>query len=272
MAEASALVASLGMYDYPWIAQANDTLWAAIAGRLRAAGVAAPLTLFRDGELDQIWRDPRLIFGQTCGYPYVKQLRGKTMVVAAPVYAFDGCQGASHVSMIVANRHSGRRQLADFAGACAAINARDSNSGMNLFRATIAPLAQARPFFGQVVVTGSHEASLAAVSAGAADIAAVDCVSLALLQRGRPEMMQNIQILGRSPRSPTLPFIMSAELAGTHRDAIRDALFAALDDPALAHARAAIGLAGAMALSDSDYDRVIAIERAAIASGYPVLA
>ena len=38
-------------------------------------GVDAPLGLTRNGEIDAEWRDPNLLFGQTCGYPYRKALQ-----------------------------------------------------------------------------------------------------------------------------------------------------------------------------------------------------
>ena len=69
----------------------------------------------------------------------------------------------------------------NFAARRPALNAHDSNTGMNLFRAAIAPIAGGAPFFRAVVVTGSHEASVAAVAEGRADLAAIDCVSFALL-------------------------------------------------------------------------------------------
>jgi ABC-type phosphate/phosphonate transport system substrate-binding protein len=266
-----ALVASLDMYDFPWTASAHDALWAAMAGHLRAAGIDAPTRLSRGADSARIWRDPGLIFGQTCGYPYITQLRGAARLVATPIYTFSGCEGPAHGSAIVVNRQARRGALADYAGTCAAINARDSNTGMNLFRATIAPLARARPFFGRVLVTGSHEASLEAVASAEADITAIDEVSVALLRRGRPELNLRIARIAYSPRAPSLPFIISAALAGTHLDAVRAALFATLEDPALADSRRAIGLAGAKVLEDSDYDSIAAIEEQAIAAGYPVL-
>jgi len=222
-----ALVASLGMYDFPWTAKANDALWTALADRLRAAGIDAPSGLARGADLHETWRDPRLILGQTCGYPYVATLRGRVALVATPIYAFAGCQGAWHRSFLLAGKRQARRSLADFAGARAALNARDSNSGMNLFRAMIAPLAHGRPFFGKVIVT---------------------------------------------PVTPALPFIMSADLAQSHLSAVRAALFATLDDPALAAARKTLGLVGAEIFDDADYDRVAQIERDAIALHYEELA
>jgi ABC-type phosphate/phosphonate transport system substrate-binding protein len=265
-------VASLGMYDFPWTAQANDALWMAISERLRRAGVAAPRSLSRGADLHHLWRSKNLVFAQTCGYPYVANLRGKVSLIATPIYAFPGCEGASHGSVIVANKRRSRSSLADFVGARAAVNARDSNTGMNLFRATIAPLAHGRPFFERVLVTGSHEASLAAVCNDEADIAAIDCVSFALLQQGRPELTQNIEAIAGSPRAPGLPFIISAGLAASYVNAIRAALFATLKDPALEAARKTIGLVGAEILGDADYNRVARIENDAIAAGYPSLA
>jgi ABC-type phosphate/phosphonate transport system substrate-binding protein len=259
------------MYDFPWTREANDALWAALAGRLRANGIDAPAHLTREADLHELWRSPGLIFGQTCGYPYVTALRASVALVATPAYRFAGCQGASHRSFLIANKARARRGLGDFAGARAAVNALDSNSGMNLFRATIAPLAQGRSFFAEVIVTGSHAASLAAVSEGQADLAAIDCVSFALLRNGRPDLMQSVEVIAESPPSPALPFIMSAAFAKSHLSALREALFATLTDPALAGALKILGLVGAEVLGDADYERIAQIERDAIAAGYPAL-
>jgi len=199
-------------------------------------------------------------------------LRASATLIATPVYAFAGCRGPAHRSFVVASKQRARRNLANFAGARAAVNALDSNTGMNLFRATIAPLARGRSFFGQVIATGSHAASLAAVSEGTADLAAIDCVSFALLRRGRPDLTQGVEVVARTPLSPAPPFILSAGLARSHLSAVRAALLATLEDPALAGPRDALGLAGAAILGDAEYQRVAEIERRAIAAGYPVLA
>jgi ABC-type phosphate/phosphonate transport system substrate-binding protein len=265
-------IAALPMYDFPWTAWANDALWAAIAVRLHEAGVAAPKKLTRRPDLDAQWRSPGLVFGQTCGYPYVRRLNRAVALVAAPDYAFPGCEGASHRSFIIRRASDPRRALAEFRGATAGLNAQDSNTGMNLFRAAIAPIAGGAPFFRAVVVTGSHEASVAAVAEGVADLAAIDCVSFALLARGRPELAGRVAIVAESPRSPSLPFIASGRLAASAIDAVRQALFAALADPALAEARATLGLESAREASPADYGRVAEIEREAVAMGYSRLA
>jgi ABC-type phosphate/phosphonate transport system substrate-binding protein len=265
------LVASLGMYDGDFMSDANRRLWGAIGGYLRRAGVEAPEAL-DPSEPREIWTNPGLIFGQTCGYPYITALRGRVSLIATPIYDFDGCDGPRHCSFVVASDKSRNRSLASFAGARAAINARDSNTGMNLFRGLLAPIARGRRMFDEVLVTGSHAASLAAVGGGEADIAAIDCVSYGFLRRGRPELFDGVAVIARTQATPGLPFVINAELGRSLVTALRVALFAALSDPALTEERQALGLKGAAILTDADYASVEEIERAAAALGYSELA
>jgi ABC-type phosphate/phosphonate transport system substrate-binding protein len=266
------LVASLPMYDFPWIAAANDALWGSIAARLAEAGVQGLPKLTRGGDLAALWRNPGLIFGQTCGYPYVTALKETVALIAAPEYSFPGCEGVLHRSFIIRRADDPRQALGEFRAAAAALNAHDSNTGMNLFGATISPFALRAPFFSSVVLTGSHEASVIAVAEGDADLASLDCVSFALLERGRPEVVKRVAIVAESPLSPCLPFIASASLPAPTIEAVREALFAALADPDLAEARATLGLKGARIVAPADYDRVMEIERDAAAMGYAELA
>ena len=195
-------------------------------------------------------------------------LKDAVTLIATPEYSFPGCEGASHRSFIIRRASDPRRALGEFRGAVAALNAHDSNTGMNLFRATIAPIAGGAPFFSSIVVTGSHEASVAAVAEGQADLASIDCVSFALLGRGRPELIERVAIVAESPLSPCLPFIASASLPAPTIAAVREALFAALADPNLAETRADARPQGRAAVTPADYDRVIEIERDAAARGY----
>ena len=266
------MIACLPMYDFPWTAAANDALWEALAVRLRAAGVNAPMRLTRGRSPMEQWRDPALILGQTCGYPYWTALRDHVVVLATPLYLAEGCEGRDHCSFIIARRDDPRHELPAFRGAVAAINARDSNSGMNLFRAAVAPLAKRQPFFSQVIETGAHAKSLAAVADGIADLAAIDCVTFALLQQGEPALVDRVRTIAHSPSSPALPFIASAVLAPDVVAAIRRALLATLDDPALAPTLAALGIGGAAEITPHAYARVEELARLAKDAGYPELA
>ena len=219
-----------------------------------------------------LWRHPSLVFGQTCGYPYATGLKDAVTLIATAEYSFPGCEDACHRSFIIRRVSDPRRALDEFRGTVAALNAQDSNTGMNLFRATIAPIAGGTPFFRAIRLTGSHEASVSAVADGYADLASIDCVSLALLKRGRPDLIERVVVVAESPLSPCLPFIASGSLPASTTTAVCEALFAALDDPDLAEARAGLGLKGARVAAPADYDRLIEIEREAASTGYGRLA
>jgi ABC-type phosphate/phosphonate transport system substrate-binding protein len=259
------MIAALPMYDFPWVRAATDQLWALVRDSLRAQGIAAPESLTRAGDLQDIWADKGLLLGQTCGYPYWTRLRREAEVVAAPIYGFAGCEGPTHRSFLIARRDDARATLAEFRGDRAAVNGFDSNSGMNLFRAEVAPLAEGKPFFADVVETGSHAQSVAAVVEGRADVAAIDCVTYALLARGASQLVAATKIIGETQASPALPFIVSRALAPETRAAVRRAL---RDLPPIAE----LGLVGVAFLPESAYARVAEIEREAAELGYPRLA
>jgi ABC-type phosphate/phosphonate transport system substrate-binding protein len=259
------------MYEVPWTAPALDAVWGWMGSFLRERGVAAPARLSRDLTLDATWRSRELLFGQTCGYPYRHALSDLVELIATPAYAFEGCDGPRHGSFIVVRRDDRRSDLAEFRGSRAAINGRDSNTGMNLFRAALAPSAQGARFFAEVVVTGAHAASLAAVVAGTSDIAAVDCVTFGLLAQGRPALVADVRVFARTPLSPGLPFIASLALPVEQRAVVREALFAALAEPSLSEAWMALGVVGAEILPPEAYERIDELKAGAAALGYAEL-
>ena len=266
------MIASLGMYDPRWLQHANSTLWAAIAERLRNAGLSGvPDRLTRDRRLDSIWAAPDLLLAQTCGYPLTTRLGDAVTVVATPIYQAPGCEGAWHRSALIVRCYDPATGLAALAGRRAAINARDSNTGMNLLRAAVAPLAHAGRFFGAVVETGAHARSVAAVIAGRADVAAIDAVTLALLRDRYPTIDRRIRVLDWTAATPGLPLITAAGQPEATSAALRTALAEVLSDPALAATRAALRLVGATVLDRRDYDAVLSLERQAREHRYPQL-
>lgn len=255
---------SLGMYDGPELAAANDGFWAQVAGRLRARGVAGvPERLTRGGRLDDIWTDPRLLLAQSCGWPLATRLAGRVAVVATPHYSLPGCDGPTHRAFVVVQAGDPAGEPAGLRGRRFALNGWDSNTGMNLARALFAPLARDGRFFGQIVVTGSHRASLAAVVAGRADAASVDCVTYGLLQRHAPAALAGLRVLAQTAASPALPFITRADAPKAELAALREAL----DQPI-----PALALAGVSVLPDGAYDALRGLAAAAARLGYDALA
>jgi ABC-type phosphate/phosphonate transport system substrate-binding protein len=122
------------------------------------------------------------------------------------------------------------------------------------------------------VTAGSHAASLEAVAKSRADLAAVDCVTFGLAKRLKPRLVEPVRIVAESPLSPGLPFIASARLPDTTVAAVRNALASAMADGKLAETLRTLGLVGLDVTAPADYERVLEIERAAEAAGYPELA
>jgi ABC-type phosphate/phosphonate transport system substrate-binding protein len=103
-------------------------------------------------------------------------------------------------------------------------NSNDSHSGFNSLRYVIAPLAQAGKFFSETLFSGSHRQSLAALRAGDADIAAIDCITWALLRRNFPQELAGLEIIGETPLCAALPLITSAKTDASTLEKLRSAL------------------------------------------------
>lgn len=270
-------IASLPMYDVPELQGETDALWAALAHAMRAEGVAGvPDALTRDRGHRDVWVDPTLLLGQTCGYPFANALHGKVQMVATPRYAVPECAGAFYTSRVVVRIDSPVRRLDDLLGGVCAANESDSHSGMSAMRALIAPVAHARGtgprFFSRVVFTGSHRASLEMVARGDADVASIDAVTFALTARVRPDLTDAVRDLARTAPCPGLPMITSLETSGEDVTRLRAALARLFADEATAATRATLLIDGFDVLPAGTYDLVHDLERSAVRLGYPALA
>ncbi|MBL8893710.1 MAG: PhnD/SsuA/transferrin family substrate-binding protein, partial [Rhizobiales bacterium] len=151
-------------------------------------------------------------------------------------------------------------RLTDLAGTIAAVNMPDSMSGMLALKLVFAPYAKAGRFFRGAVKTGSHVASLQAVREGTADVCAIDSVCVELARRHRPDYLEGLVEIARSPSVPGLPYVTSAKTSPDLRQKLRVALAAALDDPALAEPRAALLISGMSVLTPQDYQVIVGSE------------
>ncbi|MGF1611135.1 MAG: phosphate/phosphite/phosphonate ABC transporter substrate-binding protein [Kiloniellales bacterium] len=265
-------VASLPMYDLPELRPAAEDWWRGLARALRAAGLAGvPDALSWPDDLDAAWRAPDLLLSQTCGYPLMTAYAGVLQVVATPVYDAPGCEGTSYSSAIVVRQDYPDRDLAGLRGATAAFNARHSQSGYNALRHRVAPLAGGGAFFGGLVETGGHAASLTAVAEGRADVAAIDCVTYALISRYRPETVAGLRVLTYTEAAPGLPYVAPAAAPSDQVERLRAGLAAALADPSLAAAREALLLRGAEVLPAGAYRAVLRMEQECQALSYSEL-
>jgi ABC-type phosphate/phosphonate transport system substrate-binding protein len=243
------VIASLPMYDFAEVRQATDGLWAAIAS---AYGTDTELS--RVGDWTAPWRDPNLLFSQTCGYPFTHEFADVLAYVATPCYAADGCDGPLYRSILFA-RTAG--PLESFRGTKAAFNNRDSMSGMLALQLVFTPFAQDGKFFASALETGGHMASLYAVKTGLADICAIDCVTVAYVRRYCPDALVGLVEIGRSPRVPGLPFVTRAG----DPQRLRAALTQALQNPDTRIYRDRLLIVSTENMPPRSYDVIPALEK-----------
>ena len=213
---------------------------------------------------------PDLLFGQTCGYPLVTSLADRVQVLGTPAFNLPYCEGMRYCSLLVVRESGPLFALEDLRGKCAVYNGLDSQSGMNTLRHSVAPLARAGRFFGEVRASGGHRESLAALQAGAADVAAIDCVHFGFALRDVPERLNGLRVLHVSAHAPGLPFIASKKLSPSRLQDLKDALYAI---PA-AHPdlMARLAIRTIEPTTPADYEVILDMEQEAVGWNYPVLA
>ena len=233
--------ASLPMYDRPEVQGANDRLWQSIRTRLGEG----PETLTRSGDLWDHWARPDLILSQTCGYPYRARLHGKVTLVGTPDYGLEGCPPGHYCSVIVVRADDPRDDPAAFTEARFAYNEPLSQSGW----AAPQNYARSRGFaFGNLLQTGGHYFSAQAVAEGRADIASLDALSWAMMQR-YDSFAASLKVIARTPPTPVLPYITAPDRAP---EPIFDAIAGAITDLSDKD-REALSLHGIVSIPAVDY-------------------
>lgn len=267
--------ADLPMYALPEMAAANAALWAALRAALGEEALPAALSPAGLALPDAI--DPGTVFSQMCGYPLKTLYAGQYRLLGTPLYDLPGCRlradgVPTHCSFLVVRAEAPFWTLESLRGRRFALNGRDSNSGMNLPRRLFAPWARNGRFFGETLVTGSHVASMEAVGAGAADAAAIDCVTFGYAARFRPALTAPLRILAETPASPAIPFITAAATPPAVAQRLTALLCGPFPPPALAAALAGLAIRRIAPPRPAAYDRVMEYESESAALGYPALA
>lgn len=194
---------------------------AVAAGRTRRDGGGDPPAA-DPGDLLAHWRQPTLLLSQTCGYPLVTQLP-EVQTVGCFHYAAPGCEGRRYRSLLVVREADSHRMLGDFlaVGRCAMPSTR---SPATTYCVKWSRRSPGRGVFSAVMFSGSHRQSLRELQQENADIAAIDCVTYALLQRHQPQALAGLVAIGWSPAAPWLPLITAGATPAATLNSLREAL------------------------------------------------
>jgi ABC-type phosphate/phosphonate transport system substrate-binding protein len=263
---------SLPMYDLAELRPATDAWWQGVAQALARLGVAeVPRELDRVQPPELGWRADDLLLSQCCGRDLVTHLAGVVVPVAIPTYRAPGCGPGTYRSWLVGRRGDGRSRLHDFVGATAAVNYVGSHSGWVALGHSLAQAGLPEGCLEVGLLTGSHRASLRAVAHGDADLAAIDCVTFALLARVEPKLIAGVRIVGESEPAPALPYITAAGQGDATRQQLTLTLLAAATEHGLRAARDALLIDGFLVPGEHAYSRTVALAAAALRSPCRVL-
>jgi ABC-type phosphate/phosphonate transport system substrate-binding protein len=258
---------SLPMYDLPELRPATDAWWRSLAQALARLGMAeVPQDLDRQPPPELGWRAGDLLLSQCCGRDLVTHLAGAVVPVAIPTYRAPGCGRGSYRSWLVSRHGDGRSSLPDFVGATAAVNYLGSHSGWVALGHSLAQAGLPEGCLEVGLLTGSHRASLRAVARGDADLAAIDCVTFALLARVEPGLIAGVRIVGESEPAPALPYITAAGQDDATRQHLTLALLTAAAEPGLRAAQDALLIDGFVVPGEDPYRRTVALAAVALKS------
>ena len=259
----------LPMYDLSELRAATDAWWTGIARALRREGIDdIPERLTRDLSTEAIWQRPDLLLSQICGYNMIGERRQRLTYVATPFYTAPGCDGPLYRSHIVVPANAPAQTIEELRGLRCAINGYMSHSGCNALRATVAPLARDGRFFSSVTVSGGHALSLALLASGEADVAAIDCITYALMARCQSRLAEDTRIVAQTVAAPVGPYVTCGHASDDFVARLRRGLLRAMSDPDLAAARADLLLDGIETLPVEDYARIARIKAEAESLGY----
>jgi len=218
------MIASLPMYLRPQLLDVHDRYWALIRDNLHARNIDAPQRLshqYDTGEIESTWEHPKLVLGQTCGLPYNRYLKNKVQIVATADYGLPGSPAGYYHSVVIAHKRNAKKTLQSFDTSVFAYNSADSQSGYGAAYWFFKPMGF---WFNQTLDTGAHSASARAIATGDADIAAIDAVTWALLERFE-DCTQDLQVRARTKPTPGIPYICALDIdANVVKSAIATAL------------------------------------------------
>ena len=209
------MIAMLGMYDRPEVADANDAFWSSIRSKLGYG----PKFLTRDRDFWEIWRSPDLLFAQTCGLPYRSKLHGSVQLIGTPDYGLEDCPPGYYRSAIVARKNS-LVDLAELGAVTLAYNEQLSQSGWAAFWGHVGPDIE----LGTLKRSGGHANSAKMVAEGDADLACLDALTWSLIHKF-DDFAEELEVLEWTDPTPGLPYITSVSRdADEISDAVRQAI------------------------------------------------
>lgn len=214
--------------------------------------------LFDAGKIQILW---------LCGFPYVEKSDAAEHgleLLAVPIPRGERYQARPvYFSDVIVRRDRPFRSFFELRGASWAYNEPRSHAGFNVVRAYLAEFGQFDDFFGSVVETGAHSASVEMVLAGQVDCTAIDSTVLEWLTAERKGLAKKIRVIHTMGPSPIPPWIISHQVPAMLRKDIRGLLLDLHNEPFGRVMLERAQLDRFVVAEDSDYDPIRTMARKA---------
>ena len=176
------------------------------------------LALIKSGEIALTW---------LCGLLYVRlRSKGTPLIpLLAPVFGYGADSRPVYYSFLLGLKAARMSSFDDLRGKRLAINERSSFSGYEVLRYAYLQ-EQKQPAFSEILVSGSHKASLALLLEGKADIAAIDYSLYCFLAKRQPELASKLDIVKTLGPFPAPPIVVHQSLEPKLRLELTQALLA----------------------------------------------
>lgn len=195
-----------------------------------------------------------------CGLDYVRLTEWEACPVeplVAPVL-----QGvrygnrARYFSDVVVRRESPYASFADLEGLVWAYNEKTSHSGYNLVYFSLLKRHHTLAYFGQMIESGSHQASLNMVLEGRADATALDSHMLDVALHHDGTLASRLRHIATLGPSPIPPVVVSKQLSRVLKQQLQGLFLTFQDHPLTAEALHAGRIDHFVPASDTDYQPV----------------
>ena len=252
------------------MAEACDPFYWALAEYLTSS---TGLTCAIVDEPDWRQRDRLLDCGEAeigfvCGLQYLAKRDFE--LLAAPVSSGTRYRNKPiYFSDLVVASESTYQSFTDAEGAILAFNEPTSHSGCNLIRYHLAVRGLSAGYFGNIVESGSHRASIEMLLDRRADVAAIDATVLELETLARPELARKLRVIETLGPSPAPPAIVSKRVPRPIKERLRNRLITMHEDPAAKRVLRLARLSRFASVLDVDYEPIRSMKAKAGEIAFP---
>jgi phosphonate transport system substrate-binding protein len=170
-----------------------------------------------------------------------------------------------YYSDVLVRRDSPYLTFNDLRGARWVFNEPGSFSGYFIMDQYLTSIGETLNYFGELIESGAHSASIQMVLEGRADTAAIDSTVFDQLIRLQPELRDHFRVVECLGPYPIPPWVVSMKTPIGARKVLRETMLAMRGDSSGQSILEKAGVARFVEVADEDYDPIRTVVRAGVA-------